>query len=83
MRSAEGDLLRLREILIDVPVQLHLANVSNGSTHFFRPDFCSVQDIEVKVILLTFLQNLDAELPLRDWNPNRVISWLDRDCVRR
>lgn len=60
--GTECHLLGLREVLVNVAVELELANVSNRYL-FFRPDLGSVKNIELKVILLRFSKSLNAELP--------------------
>lgn len=62
--GAEGDLFGLGEVLVDIPVELELSDVSDGD-QLFRPHLGSIKDVELKVVLLGFGNDLDTELPLR------------------
>ena len=61
--GAKCNLLRLREVLVDIAVQLECANVSNRHK-LLGPDFGIIEDVKLKVVLLTLRNDLDAELPL-------------------
>ena len=65
MASCKGSLLGLREIFIDVAVEFELSNVPHGHA-FLRPDFGRIEDVEIKVMSLRFLESLDAEFPCRE-----------------
>jgi len=62
--GAECHLLGLGEVLVNIAVELQLANVSDWYL-FLRPDLGSVKNVEFEVILLRFFESLNAELPLR------------------
>lgn len=61
--GTESHLLGLGEILIDIAVELELANISDRYL-LFGPDLGSVKNVEFEVILLRFFKSLDAEFPL-------------------
>ena len=63
MARAERDLLRLREILVDSPIQNHLANLDEGHL-FFRPYLRRVQNVKVKLILILLRDDLNGKRPL-------------------
>ena len=60
---AEGHLLSLRKVLIDIPVEFKLSNVSNRHL-FLRPHLGGIEDVEFKIVLLRFFEGLDTEFPL-------------------
>lgn len=62
MRSAKCNLLSLREKLIDVTVELHLADVADWE-YILGPDLGSIEDVEVELILAGFWADLDTEFP--------------------
>lgn len=64
MAGAECDLLRLREEFVDIAVQLKLSNHTKGHK-VFRPDLGSIQNVELKVILLLLWNDLDCKVPFR------------------
>jgi hypothetical protein len=65
MSCAKGNLLRLGEELINIPVEFKLSNISNWK-NIFRPDLGSIEDIKVKLILSTLGANLYTEFPSRE-----------------
>lgn len=71
MCCAEGSLFGLREVFVDILVELQLANVSDGK-QFFRPDFRGVENVEVEFVLAALGTHLDAEFP------GRVDAHVDR-----
>jgi len=62
MACAESNLFDLREVLVDCPVEDKFPDVVNRYQRF-RPDFSSIKDIEIKTVLVFFLDNLNTELP--------------------
>ena len=65
MASCKSSLLGLRETFIDVAVEFELSNVPDRHA-FLRPDFGHVEDVEIKVMFLQFLESLDAECLCRE-----------------
>lgn len=63
VRGAESDLFDLREVLVNIAVQDHLA-YNFERNKFFRPNLSSIEDVEVEVMLLSFGDCLNGELPL-------------------
>ena len=66
MSSCESSLLGLSEMLLDVAVEVELSNVPNRY-EFLRPHFSRIEDVEVKIMFLWFLESLDAELPFWEY----------------
>lgn len=64
MTGAKGDLLSLGKVLVDVPVELQFADVTDGD-EVLGPDFSGIENIKVKVVLLGLGDGLDTKLPLR------------------
>lgn len=63
MRSAESNLLSLREELISGSIQNHLSN--NLDRHeIFWPDLGGVENVEIEIMLFGFRDDLDTEAPL-------------------
>lgn len=62
MRSAECNLLSLGEKLIDVTVELHLADIADWKD-ILGPDLGRIEDIEVEFILAGLWADLDAKFP--------------------
>ena len=61
--GAERDLFCLREVLVHIAVQLILANILHRN-QFLRPDLGSVQRVELKLVLISFGDHLNTEVPL-------------------
>jgi hypothetical protein len=61
--SAKRNLLSLSKELIGVPVQLQFTNIPDGHK-LFRPHLGGVKDIEIKIVLVGFRDDLNTELPL-------------------
>lgn len=55
------DLLRLREVVARVAVELNLAQPGNGHI-FLRDDLGGIEKIEAEAELISFLHDLDTEL---------------------
>ena len=53
----EGDLLSLREVLVDSSVQDHLSDFLERNL-LERPDLSRVEDVEFKIVLLGFGDDL-------------------------
>lgn len=64
MSSAKGNLLRLGEEFVNIPVEFKLSNVSNWK-NIFRPDLSGIEDVKVKLILSTLRADLYTEFPSR------------------
>jgi hypothetical protein len=62
MRSAEGNLLSLREKLIDITVELHLTDITDWED-ILRPDLGGIENVKVELILARFWADLDTEFP--------------------
>src|SRR5580693_3150720 len=67
----EGDLLGFREKVIGVAVQRQLADAAHRN-EFLRDDLGRVEEVEVEFELVLFLDDLQAQLPLR------IVAALDR-----
>ena len=62
MGSAECRLFGLGKVLVDVLVELHLADISHGD-QFFGPDFRGIENVKVELVLAALWNDLDAEFP--------------------
>ena len=72
--SCKSSLLGLREIFIDVAVEFELFNVPDRHA-FLRSDFGRIEDVEIKVTFLRFLESLDAEFPC--WEHSLADSFVE------
>jgi len=70
MSGAVSDLLSLGKVVVWVSIESHLSNLANGD-QLFGDDLGRVQDVKVKLVLITLLDDLDTQLPLG------VVSSLD------
>ena len=61
--SAEGDLLGLGEVLVDVAVQFVLTHVFDGN-QLLRPDLGGVEGIEFELVLVCLREDLNTKVPL-------------------
>ena len=64
MAGAEGDLLRLREVLVDGAVEDHLADRLERYK-LLGPDLRRVEDVELEVVFVLLCNGLNGERPLR------------------
>ena len=62
--GAEGDLLGLREEVIDAAIQDQAAHAADGHL-FLRNQFGGVQNIELELIGKLVIEKLEPELPFR------------------
>lgn len=67
--SAKSDLLHLRKVLVDNTVENEFPNRVYWNERF-RPNFCGIEDIEVKVMFVFFFNDLDSQSPL--WETTRL-----------
>jgi len=60
--GAEGNLLSLGEVLINVAVELEFTDVAEGNL-LNRPDLGSIKNVKLKVVLIRLLDKLDVHVP--------------------
>ncbi len=63
--GGEGDLLGLGEVVVDVAVEDHPADDAQRQD-FFGDELGGVEDVEVEAVGEVFVEELNAELPLRE-----------------
>jgi len=63
MTRTEGNLFNLREIFVHVAIQNKLAYRLKWD-ELFGPDLRVIQNVEIKFMLVFFLDNLDRKCPL-------------------
>lgn len=62
--GAKSNLLRLGEVLVNGPVENKFANGLQRN-ELLGPNLGGIENVEVKVVLVLFSDNLDAKRPLR------------------
>lgn len=65
VRSAEGNLFRLREVLVDVTVESQGADLLDRD-ELLGPDLRRIEQVELELVLVGLRNRLDAKLPLRE-----------------
>lgn len=62
-RASSQKITHLSKVFVRVAVELQLANVADRHK-LLGPDFGSIKDIKLKVVLLGFWNDLDTKIPL-------------------
>lgn len=66
MEGKYHDLLRFREVVSGIGVELHLSKRENGHK-FFGDELRGIQEVETKCQSIRLVDNLNTKLPFRSW----------------
>lgn len=69
MSCTESTLLGLREELVDIPVELQLADVFHGE-ELLGPHFSSIKDVKIELVLTKLGADLNAKFP--GWEDSHI-----------